>query len=104
MFGKRNARIIGETVVSPIRNSDEMFCVEAVRLVPVVYRVVLPAPDGASACRLAAEIVRSSPETGAPEYVGASELAVRELRLMPAGEPSRVVPTPIEFRVGFVKR
>ena len=104
MFGKRNARIVGETVVLPIRNSDSMFCVEAVRLVPVVYRVVLPAPDGAAACRLATEVIRAAPETGTPEYVSAADLAVRELRIMPTGEPSRAVSVPVEFRVTGMKR
>lgn len=99
-FGRRRHG----TIVSPIRNSDSMFCVEAVRLVPVVYRTVISAPDGASACRLASQIIAANPETGAAEYVGASDLAVRELRVMPTGEPSRVVPVPVEFRFGFVKR
>lgn len=104
MFGKRNARIVSGASVSPIRNSDEMFCVEMVRLVPTVYRVVLPAADSLAARRLAAEVVRAAPETGGPEYVGASELAVRELRLMPAGERSRAVPVPSEFQIGPMKR
>lgn len=98
MFARRNGRIVGETVVSPIRNSDQMFLVEAVRLVPTVYRVVLPAPDGVAACRLAGEIIAAAPDSGGPEYVGASEMAVRELRVMPKGEPSVSVPVPIEFR------
>jgi len=104
MFGKRNARIVTGANVSPIRNSDTMFLVEAVRLVPTVYRVVVPAPDGASACRLAGQIIAAAPETGGPEYVGASELAVRDLRVMVPGEASTAVPVPIEFRFAPMKR
>lgn len=104
MFGKRNAPGAGVTGVTPIRAADRMFCVEAVRLVPVVYRVVLPAPDAASACRLATEVIAAAPESGALEYAGASDTGVREVRVMPAGEPSRPVAVPIEFRIGGMKR
>jgi hypothetical protein len=99
-FGKRKHGAI----VRSIRNSDEMYCVEAVRLVPVVYRVVVPAPDGAAACRLALDVIASAPETGVAEYVSGSDLAVRDLQLMARGLPAIPVAVPVEFRPGFVKR
>lgn len=95
-FGKRNHG----RIISMKRNTEQIFEVETVVLVPTVYRFVVSAADDVSACRLAAEIVRQRPDCGLPDYAGRSESAVRDLRIMPTGEPSRPVPVPPAFRLG----
>ena len=101
MFGKRHAKIIRETTVSPIRNGDQMFWVEGVAYVPVVYAVTLPAPSAEAACRLAADMVRQAPEIGVPEYSQRTEMRVRDIRIFPTGEPSRRVMVPESFALKY---
>ena len=97
MFGKRNVQISNEKRVTPIRNTDDMYWVEAVAWVPVVYAVTIPAPSPEAACRLADDMVRQAPEIGVPQYAGRAGLYVNKLRVMPSGEPSRPVPVPESF-------